>query len=120
VTTILLKAYRTQFQGAPLSSSYNYLKQLLLSQLPNNPIITHETDAKHLRDPAFLGAALKWVAPRSRPPSLPGLTVQQSPEPPGRPQAHCLGRRAGLDSATACPGSAATVSPFLPPLTAGR
>jgi hypothetical protein len=63
VTTILLKAYRSQFQGAPLSSSYAYLKQLLLSQLPNNPIITHETDAKHLRDPAFLGAALKWAAP---------------------------------------------------------
>jgi hypothetical protein len=59
VTTILLKEYRTQFQGAPLSSSYNYLKQLMMSQLPNNPIITHETDAKHLRDPAFLGAALK-------------------------------------------------------------
>jgi hypothetical protein len=27
--------------------------------LPHNPLITHETDTRHLRDPGFLGAALR-------------------------------------------------------------
>jgi acyl-CoA oxidase len=32
--------------------------------LPHNPLVTHETDPRHLRDPGFLGAALRHRAAR--------------------------------------------------------
>jgi hypothetical protein len=32
--------------------------------LPHNPLVTHETDARHLRDPAFLGGALRYRVAR--------------------------------------------------------
>ncbi|GFH08698.1 acyl-coenzyme A oxidase, partial [Haematococcus lacustris] len=38
VTALLLKEYRTQFQGAPLSSTLHFLGQWLGSTLPNNPL----------------------------------------------------------------------------------
>jgi hypothetical protein len=28
--------------------------------LPHNPLVTHETDVRHLRDPAFLRGALRY------------------------------------------------------------
>lgn len=60
VTGIILKGYRAQFKGAPISSSYHYLKQFVLGNLPNNPLVTHETDVRHLRDPTFLMKAMRY------------------------------------------------------------
>jgi hypothetical protein len=33
---------------------------LLQGALPHNPLVTHETDVRHLRDPAFLRGALRY------------------------------------------------------------
>eukprot|EP00967_Tisochrysis_lutea_P097965 scaffold144205_cov17-Tisochrysis_lutea.AAC.1 len=38
VSGLLLKEYRSQFQGAPLSSTFAFLRQLAASSLPNNPL----------------------------------------------------------------------------------
>lgn len=32
--------------------------------LPHNPLVTHETDVRHLRDPAFLRGALRYRVAR--------------------------------------------------------
>lgn len=64
VTALLLKEYRSQFQGAPISSTYKFLGQLVMGSLPNNPLVTHETDPRHLRDPAFLTKALEYRTAR--------------------------------------------------------
>eukprot|EP00195_Chlamydomonas_chlamydogama_P012817 CAMPEP_0202892802 /NCGR_PEP_ID=MMETSP1392-20130828/2490_1 /ASSEMBLY_ACC=CAM_ASM_000868 /TAXON_ID=225041 /ORGANISM="Chlamydomonas chlamydogama, Strain SAG 11-48b" /LENGTH=662 /DNA_ID=CAMNT_0049576893 /DNA_START=125 /DNA_END=2113 /DNA_ORIENTATION=+ len=64
VSALLLKEYRAQFQGAPLTSTYRFLGQLLMGSLPNNPLVTHETDVRHLRDPAFLTKALEYRTAR--------------------------------------------------------
>jgi hypothetical protein len=32
--------------------------------LPHNPLVTHETDTRHLRDPAFLRGALRYRVAR--------------------------------------------------------
>lgn len=116
VTGTLLKGYKARFKGAPISSTFNYLKQyvsvsivtilfetflgacscpgcwlvhdqpavcwqaqecrttrnimplghLLCLQgvLPHNPLVTHETDTRHLRDPAFLRGALRYRVAR--------------------------------------------------------
>jgi len=64
VSGLLLKEYRSQFQGAPLSSTFAFLRQLAASSLPNNPLVTHETDVRHLRDPSFLASALEYRTAR--------------------------------------------------------
>jgi hypothetical protein len=45
---------------APLPSNPRYVA----GALPHNPLVTHETDPRHLRDPSFLGAALRHRAAR--------------------------------------------------------
>ncbi len=57
---MLLKEYRQQFSGAPLTATYHYLRAALMGALPNNPLVTHDTDVRHLRDPAFLAKALEY------------------------------------------------------------
>jgi acyl-CoA oxidase len=64
VTGLLLKGYKAQFKGAPVSSTVAYLRQYVAGALPHNPLVTHETDARHLRDPGFLGAALRHRSAR--------------------------------------------------------
>uniref|UniRef100_A0A383WGP6 Acyl-coenzyme A oxidase n=1 Tax=Tetradesmus obliquus TaxID=3088 RepID=A0A383WGP6_TETOB len=64
VTGTLLKGYRARFKGAPLSSTFSYLKQYVAGALPHNPLVTHETDVRHLRDPAFLRGALRYRVAR--------------------------------------------------------
>ena len=54
VAAMLLKEYKEQFSGAPVRATWSYLRQWALGNLPPNPLVTHETDARHLRDPAFL------------------------------------------------------------------
>ena len=57
---LLLKKYQERFSGAPLQATYAYLRQMALDALPPNPLASHETSARHLRDTAFLTRALKW------------------------------------------------------------
>lgn len=64
VSAMLLKEYRQQFSGAPLSATYHYLRAALMGALPNNPLVTHDTDVRHLRDPAFLAKALEYRTAR--------------------------------------------------------
>lgn len=59
VAGLLLKEYRNQFRGSPLASTWSYLKQMASDALPPNPLVTHDTDPAHLRDPAFLTRALR-------------------------------------------------------------
>ena len=59
VSALLLKQYRARFQGAPLTSTYRFLEQLVLGSLPSNPLVTHDTDTRHLRDTSFLTKALE-------------------------------------------------------------
>jgi len=64
VTAMLLKGYKAKFKGAPISSTVSYLKQYVAGVLPHNPLVTHETDVRHLRDPAFLRGALRYRTAR--------------------------------------------------------
>ncbi|PNW83293.1 hypothetical protein CHLRE_05g232002v5 [Chlamydomonas reinhardtii] len=64
VSAMLLKEYRQQFSGAPLTATYHYLRAALLGALPNNPLVTHDTEPRHLRDPAFLAKALEYRTAR--------------------------------------------------------
>ncbi|GIL69204.1 hypothetical protein Vretimale_12660 [Volvox reticuliferus] len=64
VSAMLLKEYRQQFSGAPLTATYHYLRASLLGALPNNPLVTHDTEPRHLRDPAFLSKALEYRTAR--------------------------------------------------------
>jgi acyl-CoA oxidase len=59
VAGLLLKEYRDSFKGSPLSSTWSYLKQLASDAMPPNPLVTHDTDPAHLRDPAFLQRAMR-------------------------------------------------------------
>jgi acyl-CoA oxidase len=61
---MLLKGAKAKFKGAPLSSTASYLRQYAAGVLPHNPLVTHETDPRHLRDPAFLSRALRYRAAR--------------------------------------------------------
>ncbi|GAX78643.1 hypothetical protein CEUSTIGMA_g6081.t1 [Chlamydomonas eustigma] len=65
VSALLLKQYKSQFKGAPLTSSYRFLGQLLASSLPSNPLVTYDTDIRHLRDPVFLTSALEYRTART-------------------------------------------------------
>ncbi|KAH7619063.1 hypothetical protein Ndes2526B_g06014 [Nannochloris sp. 'desiccata'] len=60
VAGLLLKEYRNQFRGSPIVATWSYLKQMAADALPPNPLVTHETDPHHLRDPAFLTSALRY------------------------------------------------------------
>lgn len=64
VAAQLLKEYRQQFQGAPLSSTLTFLKTLVSGKLPHNPLVVHDTDVRHLRDPTFLHSALEYRTAR--------------------------------------------------------
>lgn len=61
VAAMLLKRYKERFSGAPLKATWTYLRQIALDSLPPNPLVSHDTEPKHLRDPAFLVRALRWV-----------------------------------------------------------
>lgn len=64
VSGLLLKEYRDQFRGSPIASTWIYLKQVAAGSLPPNPLVTHDTDPLHLRDPAFLTKALRHRSAR--------------------------------------------------------
>lgn len=64
VAGLLLKEYSKSFSGSPVAATWSYLKQWALDKLPPNPLVTHETDRTHLRDPAFLKRALRYRTAR--------------------------------------------------------
>lgn len=59
VAALLLRKYKDRFNTAPLASTYRYLRQWASDALPPNPLVAHDTDTRHLRDPAFLVRALR-------------------------------------------------------------
>ena len=59
VAALLLKKYKDRFSAAPLTATYRYLRQWAADALPPNPLVAHDTDTRHLRDPAFLVRALR-------------------------------------------------------------
>eukprot|EP00192_Tetraselmis_astigmatica_P008912 CAMPEP_0117673904 /NCGR_PEP_ID=MMETSP0804-20121206/14739_1 /TAXON_ID=1074897 /ORGANISM="Tetraselmis astigmatica, Strain CCMP880" /LENGTH=662 /DNA_ID=CAMNT_0005482709 /DNA_START=218 /DNA_END=2206 /DNA_ORIENTATION=+ len=60
VSAMLLKLYRSKFKGTPLQATYNYLRQLASDSLMVNPLVSHETDVRHLRDPGFQIRTLRY------------------------------------------------------------
>lgn len=59
VAGLLLKEYRRQFRGSPLAATWSYLKQVAADSMPANPLVTHDTDPAHLKDPGFLRKAMR-------------------------------------------------------------
>ncbi|GAB4821751.1 hypothetical protein N2152v2_008797 [Parachlorella kessleri] len=64
VAGLLLKEYRDSFRGSPVAATFAYLKVWALDNLPPNPLVTHETDRAHLRDPTFLRRSLRYRTAR--------------------------------------------------------
>lgn len=64
VSALLLKEYKDSFRGSPMTASWRYLKQLVGDSLPANPLFTHDTDARHLRDSTFLMNAMRYRTAR--------------------------------------------------------
>eukprot|EP01026_Neomeris_dumetosa_P052302 TRINITY_DN4623_c0_g1_i3.p1 TRINITY_DN4623_c0_g1~~TRINITY_DN4623_c0_g1_i3.p1 ORF type:complete len:734 (+),score=93.16 TRINITY_DN4623_c0_g1_i3:79-2202(+) len=60
VAATLLKGYRNKFKGSPMGMTYQYLMVTLRDNLPHNPLVTYDTDPRHLRDSQFLMRALKY------------------------------------------------------------
>ena len=61
VSGLLLKKYKERFAVAPITATYRYLRHWAADSLPPNPLVSHETSNRHLRDPAFLIRALRWA-----------------------------------------------------------
>lgn len=59
VAGLLLKKYKERFTKAPVRATYSYMRDWAADKLPANPLTSHDTDARRLRDPAFLRAALR-------------------------------------------------------------
>ena len=58
---MLLKRYKEKFSGNPLGATWGYLRQMARDSLPPNPLVSHDTQPSHLRDPAFLIKTLRYV-----------------------------------------------------------
>lgn len=61
---LLLKEYAASFKGSPIAASWSYLRVLVSDSLPVNPLLSHDTQPSHLRDPKFLTAALRYRSAR--------------------------------------------------------
>lgn len=59
VAAMLLKRYKDKFSGNPLGATWGYLRQMARDSLPPNPLVSHDTQPSHLRDPAFLVKTLR-------------------------------------------------------------
>jgi len=57
---MLLKRYKEKFSGNPLGATWGYLRQMARDSLPPNPLVSHDTQPSHLRDPAFLVKTLRY------------------------------------------------------------
>lgn len=56
---MLLKKYQQQFAGGGVTATWAYLRQWATGALPPNPLVSHDTTPRHLRDPSFLKKALR-------------------------------------------------------------
>ena len=65
---MLLKQYKERFSGSPVQATWTYLRQTALDALPPNPLVSHDTEARHLRDPAFLVRMMRCAPVRLPPP----------------------------------------------------
>ena len=63
VAAMLLKRYKEKFSGNPLGATWGYLRQMARDSLPPNPLVSHDTQPSHLRDPAFLVKTLRCATP---------------------------------------------------------
>lgn len=61
---LLLKEYQAKFKGSPIAASWSYLRVLVSDSLPVNPLLSHDTQPRHLRDPKFLKRALRYRTAR--------------------------------------------------------
>lgn len=61
VAAMLLKRYKESFRGGSVAATWTYLRAWALGALPPNPLTSHDTGPRHLRDPAFLKRALRWT-----------------------------------------------------------
>lgn len=59
VATFLLKQYQRRFRGAPLIATFRYLTEIAGDVVPSNPLTSHDTDPRHIRDPVFLRRAME-------------------------------------------------------------
>jgi acyl-CoA oxidase len=64
VAAMLLKRYKDSFAGGGVAATWTYLRQWALGALPPNPLTSHDTGPRHLRDPAFLKRALRYRVAR--------------------------------------------------------
>eukprot|EP00891_Asterochloris_glomerata_P007525 jgi/Astpho2/7525/Aster-02090 len=64
VAAMLLKQYKERFSGSPVQATWTYLRQTALDALPPNPLVSHDTEARHLRDPAFLVRMMRYRTAR--------------------------------------------------------
>ncbi|KAL3157409.1 hypothetical protein ABBQ32_011884 [Trebouxia sp. C0010 RCD-2024] len=64
VAAMLLKRYKDKFSGNPLGATWGYLRQMARDSLPPNPLVSHDTQPSHLRDPAFLVKTLRYRTAR--------------------------------------------------------
>ena len=53
-------SWASSFKYGPRVSCFRALQGVL----PHNPLVTHETDTRHLRDASFLGGALRYRVAR--------------------------------------------------------
>ena len=59
---MLLKRYKEKFSGNPIGATWGYLRQMARDSLPPNPLVSHDTQPSHLRDPAFLVKTLRYIS----------------------------------------------------------
>ena len=64
VAGLLLKRYKDRFSSHPLAASTAYVRAWAGRALPANPLLAHDTSPAHLRNRAFLRAALRHRARR--------------------------------------------------------
>lgn len=64
VAAMLLKQYQEQFIKGGVTATWAYLRHWATGALPPNPLVSHDTSPRHLRDPSFLKKALRYRVAR--------------------------------------------------------
>jgi acyl-CoA oxidase len=64
VAALLLKQYKDSFSESSIVATFSYLGQMMQDALPTNPLVSHATEPRHLRNPEFLKKALRYRTAR--------------------------------------------------------
>jgi len=64
VAALLLKQYKESFSESSIVATFSYLGQMMQDALPTNPLVSHATEPRHLRNPEFLKKALRYRTAR--------------------------------------------------------